>query len=178
MSVIGGLRAVLVALSVAAMLGVAPAAVAQDAETLTGPAKAIDADIIVFTDGNRRVIIWGIDAPELNQTCPVGDVLWPCYAEARTAMEQLVGSGPVSCVLKPDKPDPFGRRLGVCKVGDIDIGAEMVKRGLALAYVDQSDDYVAQQAEAEKAQIGFFQPGAKIMKPWDWRKSHSHTTYR
>jgi len=172
MSIVSRMRALLALLPLVAVLGFAQVALAQDAETLAGPAKAIDADIIQFTDSNRRVIIWGIDAAERDQTCPVGDVLWPCYDEARTALNDLATSGTVTCVLKPGKPDPFGRRLGVCTVGDTDIGAEMVKRGLALAYVDQSKDYLPQQQEAETAQIGFFQPGAKIVKPWDWRKAN------
>src|SRR5690242_17181258 len=100
MSIVHRLRAVLVLLPLLALLGYAPAAFAQD-ETLTGPAKAIDADIIQFTDSNRRVIIWGIDAAERDQTCPVGDVLWPCYDEAHTTLNDLATSGTVNCVLKP-----------------------------------------------------------------------------
>jgi len=42
----------------------------------------------------------------------------------------------------------YGRTVARCLLGELDIEAEMVRRGLAWAFVKYSRDYVAQEAEA------------------------------
>lgn len=138
------------------------------ADTVTGPAKVVDADIVMV--GKQRVILWAVDAPERTQKCYVGDLLWDCYAAARQALGDLLAPGDATCTLTADPPDKFNRRYGVCIVAEKDIGAELVRAGLARAYVDQAGDYLPQEEEAKAAGLGLFQSGAKIDAPWDWRK--------
>ena len=45
----------------------------------------------------------------------------------------------------------YGRTVARCLLGELDIEAEMVRRGLAWAFVKYSRDYVAQEAEARAA---------------------------
>lgn len=137
-------------------------------EVVTGAAKVVDADIIMVE--KQRVILWAVDAPERTQKCYVGDLLWDCYEAARVQLGDIIASGEASCTLKEGKPDQFNRRYGVCTSADKDVGAELVRSGMARAYVEQGEDYVGQEEEAKAAQLGVFQPGAKVDDPWEWRK--------
>lgn len=151
---------------VALALMVAGSAVAED--VVNGAAKVVDADIVLV--GKQRVILWAVDAPERTQQCFVGSLKWDCYAASRQALGELIASGEASCTLKDGEPDQFGRRYGTCTSAGKDIGAELVRLGMARAYADQGPDYVTQEEEAKAAQVGMFQPGAKIDDPWEWRK--------
>lgn len=154
-------------LAVVAMTLAVSGAVAQ--EVVTGAAKVVDADIIMVE--KQRVILWAVDAPERPQKCFVGDLLWDCYSAARQALGELLALGEVSCTLQPGEPDKFNRRYGVCTSAGRDIGAELVRLGMARAYVEQGLDYVAQEEEAKAAAVGVFQPGAKVDAPWEFRKT-------
>lgn len=154
------------AIAALAALMLAGGAAAQ--EVVTGPAKVVDGDIIMV--GKQRVILWAVDAPERTQKCYVGSLLWDCYAAARQALDEIIAAGETSCTLTEGKPDQFGRRYGVCTTDGKDVGGELVRLGMARAYIDQGDDYVAEEEEAKAAQVGVFQPGAKIDDPWEWRK--------
>lgn len=154
-------------LAVVAMTLAVSGAVAQ--EVVTGAAKVVDADIIMVE--KQRVILWAVDAPERPQKCFVGDLLWDCYGAARQALGELLASGEASCTLQPGEPDKFNRRYGVCTSAGRDIGAELVRLGMARAYGEQGPDYVAQEEEARVAAIGVFQAGAKVDAPWEFRKT-------
>jgi len=156
------------ALALAALVGgIALPAAAED--PVAGPAKVVDADIVMV--GKQRVILWGVDAPERTQKCYVGDLMWGCYDAAKSALADLIATGDTTCTLIPGDPDKFNRRYGTCQSAGKDIGAELIRGGFARAYVEQTDMYVPQEEEAKTAQIGIFQPGAKVDAPWDWRKS-------
>ena len=154
-------------LAVVAMTLAVSGAVAQ--EVVTGAAKVVDADIIMVE--KQRVILWAVDAPERPQKCFVGDLTWDCYGAARQALGELLASGEASCTLQPGEPDKFNRRYGVCTSVGKDIGAELVRLGMARAYVEQGPDYVAQEEEAKAAAVGVFQAGANVDAPWEFRKT-------
>lgn len=140
-------------------------ALAQD--EVSGAASVVDADIVMVD--KQRVILWGVDAPERSQKCAVGSLEWGCYAESRATLGRLIGTGQASCVLTDDPPDPFSRRYGVCTSDGKDIGAEMVRLGMARAFTQQASDYVAQEEEARAAKRGIFQENARVDDPWVWR---------
>jgi len=161
----------------ATLFGVPAVALAQAADTITGPASANGPDIIVVND--QRVVLLGIDAPESNQTCQDGDKTWTCADTAMAVLDQTVKAGPVTCALK-GPVDPFGRRNGVCTVGGKDVGRTLVQQGLALAYPHdpESKDYVADQAAAKKAKVGLWQDGVTFVNPWEFRAKHNHTPFK
>lgn len=137
--------------------------------------EVIDADILAF--GTQRVILWGIDAPEKKQVCQMNDAAWGCYDAAKRQLQLLAGRGEVSCVYKGE-PDPFGRRYGVCTSGGEDLNAEMVKAGMALAFEEQTDDYVVQMADAITAGVGLWQMGVNFLEPWEFRRHETPGGYR
>ena len=156
-------------LSLAALALISAVSGVTAEEVVSGAAKVVDADIIMVE--KQRVILWAVDAPERPQKCFVGDLLWDCYGAARQALGELLASGEASCTLTPGEPDKFNRRYGVCISAGKDVGAELVRLGMARAYVEQGPDYMAQEEEAKVAAIGVFQVGAKVDAPWDWRKT-------
>jgi endonuclease YncB( thermonuclease family) len=141
---------------------------AQSTDTgISGTPEVIDADVLKF--GNQRVILWGVDAPERNQTCQLNGALWGCYDVAFRHLQLLAGRGEVTCTYKGE-PDVLGRQFGVCQSGGEDLNSEMVKTGVALAYVEQSEDYSAQMVEAITAAVGLWQAGANFEEPWVFRR--------
>lgn len=99
------------------------------------PPRAIDGDTILVA--GERMRLWGIDAPELHQTCdgrPVGQ--W-----ARDELQRLVERwAPIACTARGR--DRWGRTLAVCHgVDGTDLGRAMVRRGLALPYLRYTDAY-------------------------------------
>lgn len=157
--------------------GLTGPAQAQDAETetISGTPEVLDADILKF--GLQRVILWGIDAPEVLQRCRIDGAIWGCHDAAKRQMQLLAGRGEVTCELKGE-PDPFGRRYGVCTSGGQDLNAELVKAGLALAYVEQSEDYLPEMADAITAGVGLWQVGVRFEEPWVFRRRETPGGHR
>lgn len=158
-------------LSLLAWLCLSPAlAVAQVPEVISGPARALDADVLVI--GNQRVILWAVDAPERTQFCLAKSARWGCYEASLRTFENLVGRGEVSCTLIGD-PDPFNRRYGICESGGQVINAEMVRLGMALAFTEQADTYEDAQLEAIGAGVGLWQLDVEFQEPWVWRRTRT-----
>lgn len=126
-----------------------------------GQALAItDGDTI--KQGGVTYRLWGIDAPETKQDCPDG---WPAGRLATTRLQQLIQGRTVACEEK-DR-DRYGRVVAVCRAGGEDLGAILVREGMAWAFVRYSSDYAAQEAQAKSAGIGVHAHGC--VPPWEWR---------
>lgn len=165
----------ILAFSMAAVCAAAPAVAQSEATEIRGLAEVIDADILKI--GNQRVILWGIDSPERRQTCQLNAEIWGCYDVAFRHLQLLAGRGEVVCYFHGE-PDPFGRRFGICESGGVDLNAEMVKAGFALAYEEESDAYLPQMAEAIAAGVGLWQIGAQFEEPWEFRRRETPGGFR
>lgn len=106
--------------------------------------------------------LWGIDAPETKQDCPDG---WPAGRMATTRLLELTNGHPVVC---DDRGrDRYGRTIAVCRVSGEDLGALMVRQGMAWAFTRYSLDYVDQEAKAKAERLGVH---AHDCQPaWEWR---------
>ncbi|WP_238368523.1 thermonuclease family protein [Mesobacterium pallidum] len=142
---------------------------------ITGIPEVIDADILKF--GQQRVILWGVDAPDPRQQCWINGTYWGCHEAAKRRLQLLAGRGEVSCTFKGE-PDPFHRYFGVCTSGGQDLSAEMVKSGLALAYTEQSEDYLPQMAESIAESAGLWQVGVLFEEPWLFRRRETPGGFR
>ncbi len=133
----------------------------------TGIFIAVDGDSL--RRGDRSSRLHGIDAPELQQTCATkmgGD--YPCGQYAKRALSDLVRGQTLSCT--PRDTDRYGRIVARCSVGRLDINAEMVRLGWAIAYVKHSAAYLDEEMEARKSKRGVWQGRFEI--PETWRNSH------
>ncbi|MYH91195.1 MAG: hypothetical protein F4128_10510 [Gammaproteobacteria bacterium] len=133
-------------------------------DTETSEIRVVDGDTLDI-DGQRWRLA-GFDAPESRQTCrDADDAVWNCGQAATEALERLVSAGTVSCADSGD--DRYGRSVGSCSAGGVDIGAALVREGLALDDPRYAPDYSAQEAEARERDLGIH--AGRYVPPWEWR---------
>src|SRR4026209_937783 len=92
---------------------------------------SIDGDSLRVGDGSEYRI-FGIDAPELHQTCQEANgKSRACGRAAQARLTTLIKGGNVNCTVR-DK-DRFGRAVAVCSAEGVpDLGEAMVREGDAL----------------------------------------------
>jgi len=134
------------------------------ADQIIGAATVIDGDTIRIDD--MRIRLHGIDAPETAQSCnAAGGGTWACGIEATRELRAALSEREVNC--QPVTLDRYGRTVARCFVGTIDVQADMVRRGLAWAFVKYSRDYVSEESEARAAHRGIWQ--VETQTAWDFR---------
>lgn len=117
-----------------------------------GLARSKDGDSLIV--GAHEVRLFGIDAPEFDQTCKRNGMDWACGAEAADRLSRFVTGRDVRCSAM--NMDDYGRAVSRCTVGVTDINAAMVESGYALAYRHYSTDYVAAEERAKSAKRGLW----------------------
>ena len=139
---------------------------------IIGEAEVTDGDTIVIND--IRIRFTGSDAPESyffgkTQTCLDGKGReWECGNAATQKLKELINNQTVRCTDKGQ--DRYGRTLGICYVGDMDLQAEMVKSGMAVAYLRYSDRYEKEQNYAKKVKAGMW--AGEFKQPEVWRREN------
>ncbi len=124
--------------------------------------RVIDADT-VDVDGTR-FRLHGIDAPEARQTCRAMGRTWNCGAAATEALQARAEG--MSCT--GGEADRFGRTIGTCSAGGTDLNAWLVANGWALAYLQFSEDYADEEAQAQANRLGMHR--GQFVDPWNWRR--------
>ncbi|MFO1183539.1 MAG: thermonuclease family protein [Bauldia sp.] len=124
------------------------------AAEVSGAATAVDSDVIQI--GGKRVLLWAIESVERKQTCKMNGADWACWDDAMAALNKIVKSAPTVRCEQVGDPDVFGRVLGTCFVGVLNVNKEMVSQGWAVAKVNESKDYVADQAYAKDNKLGLW----------------------
>jgi endonuclease YncB( thermonuclease family) len=119
-----------------------------------------DGDTIKMAGTTYR--LWGIDAPETHQTCADG---WPAGRIATEYLVNLMHGHTITC--EPRTNDRYGSTVALCRADGVDIEAEMVRAGMALAFVRYSRDYVGQEEVAHFQGLCMHAHGCE--KPWEWR---------
>lgn len=130
----------------------------------SGRAMVIDGDTIHVE--NRRVRLFGIDSPELAQTC--GAVA--CGEKARAYLLDLIAGRPVSC--RRIDTDIYKRTVATCITWNAhDLSEEMVRAGWAieLRYFSQGR-YAVAEREARAAGAGVW--SLKFQRPSEFRAEH------
>jgi endonuclease YncB( thermonuclease family) len=130
---------------------------------LSGPATVVDGDTIALA--GERIRLQGVDAPESGQTCRRNGVAWACGRDSTLALRARLDGRMVGCVSQGR--DRYGRVLATCRVDGEDIGAWLVREGLAVAYARYSWRYLPQQAQAWWEGRGLW--AGSFEAPEDWR---------
>lgn len=120
--------------------------------TLSGTARVVDGDTLVI--GGEHVRLFGIDAPELAQTCERSGKAWPCGDWAKTTLEDRLKGRQIAC--RGNSRDRYGRLLATCDLAGADLGGALVRDGAAFAYRRYSTAYVAEERLAEAAGRGLW----------------------
>ena len=139
---------------------------------IIGKPTITDGDTIVIN--NIRIRFTGSDAPESyffgkTQICKdSAGQDWECGKAATDKLKQLINNQTVRC--SDEGKDRYGRTLGICYVGDTDLQAEMVKSGMAVAYLRYSDRYEQEQNFAKKVKAGMW--SGEFQEPETWRREN------
>jgi len=134
------------------------------AETLSGKPRVIDGDTLEIA--GQRIGLFGIDAPEFNQVCTKKGKPWACGEKATMVLLYAAGTHWVDCQTR--EKDKRGRLMADCKTGPYHLSEFMVRTGWALADRTVSDQFVAQEEEAQKTKKGIWK--GSFVEPWEWRK--------
>jgi len=159
-------------LTLAVLLISSPGVVAQSPSaerTVEGKAQIVDGDTLEI--GNHRVHLYGIDAPEADQTCERKGKPWRCGLEVTFAMSELLEFNWLIC--RQREIDTAGDIVGVCRIGGpkgFSVNREIVRRGWALALRPSGGDYAAAEQEAQAANAGLW--SGSFVAPWEWRRKH------
>ena len=153
--------ALLLALAVGAALADLYARMSED--VLVGVPRVVDGDTLVIDDVNIRLA--GLDAPERAQTClDARENEFGCGAAATDYLTFLVGEGPVTC--RGRGRDRYGRVIGQCRAGGVDLSEAMIERGWAVAFLG---DLEAVEIRARERGVGLW--AGSFERPDAWRKA-------
>ncbi|PZQ13614.1 MAG: nuclease [Ancylobacter novellus] len=136
---------------------------------LAGRATVVDGDTIYVEGVAKNVRLFGMDAPERGQICADGaGKRFLCGVRAATELAAIIGrNGRVAC--REVDRDRWGRPVAICRLGSVDLSAEMIRRGWAVDFVRYSRGrYEAEQDAAQVAGAGLWAGDFEV--PWEWRK--------
>ena len=132
--------------------------------TFNSAARVINGDTLQIQ--GRYFKLYGIDAPEANQTCAdKSGRSYNCGRQAALWLKGWIGDNILECRIM--QQDAKGNMVGTCSLGEYDIGAALVNAGWAFAYTKYTDIYVPYELQAQANGNGLWQ--GKFYKPWDWR---------
>jgi endonuclease YncB( thermonuclease family) len=131
---------------------------------------SIDGDTLRVGDGSE-VRLFGVDAPELHQTCKEANgKSWACGRAAKARLTSLIKRGNVQCEEK--SKDRFGRVVAVCSAEGVpDLGQALVQQGYAIDLGGPpGNPYAAEEEAAKTAKHGIWR--GSFEPPWEWREAH------
>jgi endonuclease YncB( thermonuclease family) len=135
---------------------------------------SIDGDTIRAGNG-AEYRLFGVDAPELHQTCTEANgKAWLCGRAAKAKLTTLMKGGNVNCETRGR--DNFGRTVAVCGAAGVpDLGEAMVRDGYAVDLGGAAGNpYRDAEAEAEGAKRGIWR--GTFTRPSDWRQANPRSS--
>lgn len=160
--------AIWLALGFATIIGIVAMGIAASFESkAAGPAQqisVIDGDTIQL-DG-KVVQLYGIDAPELGQTCLNDGNLSRCGLSAAFELQKLlkIEHTPLECQPVKNVSDPA---LQICAFGYMDPAQVLLESGYALADTGAGPEYAKAEDSARQANMGLWH--SRYIAPKDWR---------
>lgn len=131
---------------------------------------SIDGDTLKAANG-EEYRLFGIDAPELKQTCtePNGKS-WLCGRAAKAKLTTILNRGNVNC--EERSQDRFGRIVAICSAEGVpDIGEAMVRDGYAIDLGGAAGHrYQEAEEEAKAAKRGIWRGSFEL--PSEWRAAN------
>jgi endonuclease YncB( thermonuclease family) len=125
--------------------------------------RVIDGDTFIFQtdEGNLRIRMFGIDAPEKSQEFGL---------ESKAFLEGYLHK---TGILEKKSIDKYGRTLGILFVNGVNINLESVKKGYSwhYAYYYKSEEFAQAQNDARVKRLGLWSDNNPV-PPWKYRKDH------
>ena len=130
---------------------------------IKGKAKVVNSDYIKID--KQTIILFGVEAMERPQKCYINNELWPCWESGVRKLEEIVDLGETVCFVKGKAK--MNRVFAICETQNIELNKELIRSGLALARIKQSDLYIDDQKYAKENNLGIWR--GKFIEPWKWR---------
>lgn len=136
---------------------------------IVGLARAVSGDTInikSIDDGKTtRLRLYGVMAPDRRQHCETrnGEAV-NCGYKSFDALDTMIRGKRMTCV--DLEKDGSGHLTGTCYLGDKILNSLIVRAGWALAYVDETPDYLGLEERARAAGRGIMI--YRFDKPWIW----------
>ena len=130
---------------------------------IKGKAKVVNSDYIKID--KQTIILFGVEAMERPQKCYINNELWPCWESGVRKLEEIVDLGETVCFVKGKAK--MNRVFAICETQNIELNKELIRSGLALARIKQSDLYIDDQRYAKENNLGIWR--GKFIEPWKWR---------
>ena len=161
-----------------------PAITGTPLQTIKGfVSRVFDGNNIIVKTRDRKtlkVCLYGTDAPELNKinrkTRRIIKPGQPFASEAKSFLSSMVFGKDVRMEVMEIEMDRHKRLVSIVWVGEKNVNLEMVKAGMAEAYVDYLEDqqfrhqFLEAEAEAKAKQRGIWSQGITYERPSDYRK--------
>ena len=137
-------------------------------QSLASELRVIDADTIALNGTTVRLN--GIDAPEIGQRCENKNIkMYDCGMSSKQALQNFIKTMPNEMIqCQHLGKDMYGRTIGDCSIGKININMWLVESGWALAYRKYSKKYVQNENNAKKNLSGIW--SGNFVEPWKWRR--------
>jgi len=161
-----------------------PAIAGTPVQTVKGfVSRVFDGNNVVVKTRDRKklkVCLYGTDAPELDKinrkTRRIFKPGQPFGSEAKSFLSSMVFGKDVR--LEVMEIDRHKRMVSLVWVGEKNVNLEMIKAGMAEAYVDYLEDqqyrdqFLEAEREARAKRRGIWSQGIMYERPSDYRKKH------
>lgn len=137
--------------------------VATGEVTIKGKVTTVKDGDTLSISGVFDVRLFGIDAPEKDQTCKNKGEIIECGQQAKDFLTKLILGHEISCVNR--KKEKYGRFLSVCTADGVNINNKMVENGMAIIYY--AEDFAAAEKHARILEKGLW--GSEFINPSQWR---------
>ena len=161
------LKDIVVACCFLALLGLIALKVNHEEPKRYGGAfRIVDGDSLEMA--GRRMRLWGVDAPELRQTCQRDGQPWACGQDAKRLLATLMAEPAALC--EGTKIDKYDRLLVTCRAGGQLVNRALVEAGMAVSF----GGYEREEAQARERRRGLW--SGNFDRPSDWRKAEKSAT--
>ena len=137
----------------------------QAIKLIEGKAKVIDGDTINIE--NNKIRLYGIDAPEKDQTCRYEDLEWNCGIKSKIFLTELIDNKNLYCEV--NDIDRYKRYVAICFLNNLNLNKTMVRSGWSIAYRYYSTQYIKDEEIAKKNKLGIWK--GEFEEPYIFRKN-------
>lgn len=136
-------------------------AASAPADEAVGKAHVVDGNTLRL-DG-REILLHGISAPALAESCPDRHgQSYPCGVMAARSLQVLLQDKPIRCKILAEAPT-----RATCFLDRMDLGEQMVQNGYALALRAESAAYVRAEQAARLTRSGVWK--IRTFQPSDFK---------
>jgi endonuclease YncB( thermonuclease family) len=139
----------------------------MDYPSLQGYPQVLNGSVLSLN--GIKIKLFGIDAPDLNQTCSdrMGQG-YRCGERSALWLQDWLNGREVSCHILSKIESGWATGSCFTNNNQYDIAAVMVSEGWAVSYTRFTDIYVRYEQQAAEAHRGLW--SGSFYKPWDWRR--------